>query len=114
MDINYIKDQIQHIAKVNPKGFTYDFKNETFVKKGFVIAYNDTQHNHDQTNLDKVINHAIAHDGIVCGWLDETDGKYYFDSCMIEDWRPLAIGKGRRENQIAIFDLNKGEEIRLT
>lgn len=110
---SYVREQIEHIAQQNPKGFTYSFFKETFVKEGFIVAFEDTQNSHDFSSLDKIIEHAENNCGIIGGWLNTEDGKYYFDSCKVIYDKAEAIEFGKAQNQIAIFDMTTKQEIKL-
>lgn len=46
-------------------------------------------------------------------WIDDTDGKVYLDVTVLVDDRDEAIDLGRAEDQLAIWDYIKQEEIRL-
>jgi len=47
------------------------------------------------------------------GWLNEKNGEYYYDAVMVVDELRTALFLGFRNKQIAIFDLEKGKEIKL-
>lgn len=49
----------------------------------------------------------------VGGWLDSESGLYYYDAVVVLQDREKAIEVGRLNDQLAIFDLNTMEEIRL-
>lgn len=67
METNYILDQLTHISKVNPNGFTYDFAKETFIKNGFIVAYEGTQDSHTIDCLPSIIETAKEQNCIICG-----------------------------------------------
>ena len=79
-------------------------------RKGFVVAYKETQHSYGKDGLRKCLLHAIDHDGIIGGWINE-DGKLQFDSSQIIYDLDEAIEAGRKNDQVSIFYLNKGCEI---
>ena len=101
------------IAKENPYGFTYNIRTNSFVKYGIVVAYKETQNSFGLEGLQKVVEHATQHNGIVGGWLNSENNQYYFDSCKVFKNREAAIEFGRENEQIAIFDLTNLEEIKL-
>jgi hypothetical protein len=108
-----LKIAIEEIAKKNPDGFTISLPSLKSVKKGISVAYLETQNSFDSEGLEKVLNHALEHEKIVGGWLDEEDGKYYYDSCKIFENREEAIKFGKQNKQIAIFDITNLELIKL-
>lgn len=56
---------------------------------------------------------ALAKPGAVLGlWQDS--GKYFIDVSMVEPDREKAMALGRANDQLAIFDLGKGETVTLT
>jgi len=65
--------------------------------------------------LEKVINHALANDKTIGGWLDEECGFFYFDSVKIfsETEFKEALKFAKENEQIAFYNLTYEEEIRL-
>ncbi|MBQ2077757.1 MAG: hypothetical protein II471_09645, partial [Bacteroidales bacterium] len=63
----------------------------------------------------RVVRHAIRHDGYVGGWLDTADSLYYFDSTRLfpEDSLEDAIKFGLKNRQKAIFSIEEKREIRI-
>lgn len=106
-------EKILRIAQQNPYGFTYNIKTETFVKYGYVVAYLETQNSFDEIGLEKVLKHAQDHDGIIGGWLNEENDKYYFDSCKMFSNFNRAMKFAKDNKQIAFFDLTNLEEIKV-
>ena len=82
---------------------------------GIAVAYYATQGSHSRKSLNRVVRHAIKHDGYVGGWLDTSDSLYYFDSTRIfhEDSLDAAIKFGLKNRQKAIFSIVEKREIRL-
>lgn len=105
--------KIEKIAKSNPEGFTINLKTFEDVTSGYIVAYNETQNSFGKAGLKKVINHAKNHDNVVGGWLDTETNLYYFDSCKVFSDRNKAIEFGKQNKQIAIFNIDKLETIRL-
>lgn len=104
------------IAAANPAGFTYDLVNGSFPSSGYVIALQETQNSFGHEGLQKVIN--LVSSGktkatCVGGWFDSESGLYYYDASIIVEDLQEAIALGNINNQIAIFNLNTFEEIRL-
>ena len=51
--------------------------------EGIAVSYAATQNGHSRDQLDKVIGHALQHEGYVGGWYNSEDGLYYFDSTKL-------------------------------
>lgn len=102
------------IAAVNPEGFTVNYKSMELEKAGYCVALAETQNSFNREGLARVydvINSGRAN--AVGGWLDTESGLFYYDAVVVLQDRAKAIELGRLNNQLAIFDLNKMEEIRL-
>lgn len=110
--VNFI-DAIQKIAEQNPEGFTVDLTTLKRITKGISVAYIETQDSFGIEGLERVINHALAHDRKVGGWMNEDDGQYYYDSIRIFTDLEEAKRFGRENKQIAIFDLTNLRLIKL-
>ena len=108
-----LKSAIQRIAAQNPEGFTVELTTLKKVDQGIVVSYLETQNSFDDEGLENVINHALSHERVVGGWLNEDNSKYYFDSCKVFTDRGKAIEFGKENQQIAIFDIDKLELIKL-
>lgn len=106
-------DAIQKIAEQNPEGFTVDLTTLKRITKGISVAYIETQDSFGIEGLERVINHALAHDRKVGGWMNEDDGQYYYDSIRIFTDLEEAKRFGRENKQIAIFDLTNLRLIKL-
>ena len=106
-------DAIQKIAEQNPEGFTVDLTTLKRITKGISVAYIETQDSFGIEGLERVINHALAHDRKVGGWMNEDDGQYYYDSVRIFTDLEEAKRFGRENKQIAIFDLTNLRLIKL-
>ena len=104
---------ILKVAKENPMGFTVDLTTLKKVTKGISVAYFETQDSFGEEGLRRVLNHALAHEKKVGGWLNEENKQFYFDSIRIFTNLEEAKRFGRKNKQIAIFDLKKIELIKL-
>ena len=113
--IEGIANQVWTYSLTHPDGFTIDLSTMTVPIEGIVVAYEATQGCHSREKLNYVINHAMAHNRVVGGWLDTSDSLYYFDSSRIfpEDSLEAAKKFGIENGQIAIFLISEGKEIRL-
>jgi ribosomal protein S18 acetylase RimI-like enzyme len=52
-------------------------------------------------------------DHYIGGWVDKTSGKTYLDTSKRINDRDAAIAEGRRNKQLAIYNIGSGEEVRL-
>lgn len=106
---------LQAVATMNPEGFTVN--KETFepITAGYSVAVKETQNSFGNHGAAKVVSYASKHNEITAlgGWYNSEDGQYYYDAVIICDSLEEAIKLGRENGQIAIFDLNNMEEIRL-
>lgn len=100
-------ERVWEYSQNNPQGFTISLETMQAPTVGYCVAYEETQDSHDRDSLERVINHAKAHDNYVGGWLNEENGRYYFDSIKIFDLLDDAKSFAKANQQIAIFDLNQ-------
>lgn len=108
-----VVEKVKEIAEANKDGFTFDIRAMRIVTSGIVAAYQATQNTHGFDGLTLVVMHAEANAGVVGGWYNTTNARFYFDSVRIFTDLAEAIAFGRAEQQIAIFDLDNLKEIRL-
>lgn len=83
---------------------------------GYCIALAATQNSHGDEGLARVIDlieSGTTRAEYIGGWLDQESGLYYYDATVVVDNLADALELGRVNGQIAIFDLNNMEEIRL-
>ena len=108
-------DNLWTYSQTHPDGFTLNISTWEVPEKGIAVAYSATQDRHDRADLDYVVSHARSHGGYVGGWLDTESGRYYFDSVRIfpEDSLAQASKFGRENEQLAIYIISSGEEVRL-
>lgn len=106
-------EAITKIAKENPDGFTVELTTLKKVTKGISVAYLATQDSFGTEGLKKVLKHAENHGKVVGGWLNEENGKYYFDSVKIFEDQNQAVKFGKENEQIAIFDITNLRLIKL-
>ena len=81
--------------------------------EGIAVSYAATQNSHSRNQLDKVVSHALEHDGYVGGWLNKDSGLYYFDSTRLfpEDQLDEALKFGKENGQYSVFILSSGVEV---
>ena len=111
--MEHLISAILEIANANPEGFTVDLTTLKKVTKGISVAYFDTQDSFGEEGLKRVLNHALAHEKKVGGWLNEENDQFYFDSIRIFTDLEEAKRFGRENKQIAIFDLKELRLIKL-
>ena len=105
---------IEKIAQENPEGFTINKKTLQPISKGYAVAISETQDSFGSEGLDKVMEFAKpSFVDAYGGWLNEKNGEYYYDAVMVVEDLKLALFLGFRNKQIAIFDIEKGEQIEL-
>lgn len=101
-------------ANENPDGFTLNINNCEFAQSGFAIALEDTQNSFDHDGMIKVIDYCLKNNiDYINGWYNSENERFYFDATVIIQDRAKAIEFGRINKQIAIFDLDNLEEIKL-
>lgn len=110
-----LSDKIWTYSQSHPDGFTLDIRTMTEPTEGIAVSYSSTQGSYSRKNLNRVVRHAMRHDGYVGGWFDTADSLYYFDSTRLfpEDSLDAAIKFGIKNEQKAIFNLAEKKEIWL-
>lgn len=106
---------IAAIAAANPAGFTVNAQTMEPITKGFAVAVEETQNSFNAEGIEQVINYINNHPEVnaIGGWYDSESGRYYFDATIVVNSISEAIELGRINKQLAIFNLNTLEEIRL-
>lgn len=114
-NVGALADEIWIYSHSHPDGFTIDIRTMIESTEGISVAYSATQGSHSRKKLNRVVRHALHHDGYVGGWLDTADSLYYFDSSRIfpEDSLDAAIKFGAKNKQKAIYSIKEGKEIKL-
>ena len=80
---------------------------------GFCVAFGATQSQHGKQGLSFAIDHARSNMGIVGGWYNQDDKKFYFDSVRLYHTRESAVSAAIKEKQIGIYDLSKNAYINV-
>ena len=113
--IEEIVNKVWAFSQTHPDGFTLNIRTMEVPDKGIAVAYAATQGSHSREALDAVVEHALANGGYVGGWLDTTDGLFYFDSVRLfpEDQIEAATQFAIDNEQLAFFIISTGTEIRL-
>lgn len=114
-NVGALADEIWIYSHSHPDGFTIDIRTMTEPTEGIAVAYSATQGSHSRKKLNRVVRHALHHDGYVGGWLDTTNSLYYFDSTRLfpEDSLDAAIKFGLENKQKAIYSIAEKREIGL-
>ena len=111
--ITPISDKVWTFSQSHPDGFTLDIRTMTEPAEGIAVSYAETQNSHSRDQLDKVVSHALCHDGYVGGWLNTENGLYYFDSTKLFPETSLkeAIQFGKENGQYSVFILSANSDI---
>ena len=112
-NITTIADKVWAFSQAHPDGFTIDIRTMTEPTEGIAVSYAATQNSHSRDQLDKVVSHALQHEGYVGGWYNSEDGLYYFDSTKLFPENDLkgAIQFGKENGQHSVFILSTYTEI---
>ena len=111
--ITTIADKVWAFSQSHPDGFTIDIRTMTEPTEEIAVSYAATQNSHSRDQLDKVVSHALQHEGYVGGWYNSEDGYYYFDSTKLFPENDLkgALQSGKENGQYAVFILSTYTEI---
>ena len=114
-NISVIAEKVWAFSQTHPDGFTIDIRTMAEPKEGIVVSYAATQNSHSRDQLDKVVSHALRHEGYVGGWYNSEDGLYYFDSTTLFPENDLkgAIQFGKENGQHSVFILSTYTDIPL-
>lgn len=123
MEKNFVISTVAAIAAMNLEGFTVNAATLQPVTTGHAVALAVTQDSFGVEGLAKVVDviekmqnqgEASRFDGLAFGgWYDSKSGRYYYDATVIVKDRAEALELARVNGQLAIFDLDNLEEIRL-
>ena len=112
-NISGISDKVWAFSQTHPDGFTIDIRTMTEPTEGIAVGYAATQNSHSRDQLDKVVSHALQHEGYVGGWYNSEDGLYYFDSTKLFPENDLkgALLFGKENGQYSVFILSTYTDI---
>ena len=112
-NISGIVDKVWAFSQTHPDGFTIDIRTMTEPTEGIAVSYAATQNSHSRDQLDKVVSHALQHEGYVGGWYNSEDGLYYFDSTKLFPENDLkgALLFGKENGQYSVFILSTYTDI---
>ena len=107
-NITNIADKVWAYSQTHPDGFTINISTMTKPTEGIAVGYAATQNSHSREQLEKVVSHALQHDGYVGGWYNSEDGLYYFDSTKLFPENDLkgALQFGKENGQHSVFILS--------
>jgi ABC-type amino acid transport substrate-binding protein len=111
--VSVIADKVWAFSQNHPDGFTLDIRTMTEQTEGIAVSYAETQDSHSRDQLNKVVSHALEHDGYVGGWLSKEEGLYYFDSTKLFPETSLkeALQFGKENGQQTVFILSTYSDI---
>lgn len=114
---------IAAIAAQNPEGYTVNAATLQPITSGYAVGLSVTQDSFGAEGLVKVVNviekmqnqgEASHFDGLAFGgWYNSKNGRYYYDATVIVKDRAKALELARVNSQLAIYDLDNLEQIRL-
>lgn len=115
MKKEFLAMALMNIAAANTEGFTVQASTLEPVTSGFAVALADTQNSFGEEGLNKVIEFVVAHENVNAfgGWLNTDNNEFYFDATVICSSKEEAEAFARANDQIAYFDLNNMEEVRI-
>lgn len=102
------------IAALNPEGFTVNAQDLEPITSGYAVALAETQNSFGDEGIKKVLDTVNAgRANAIGGWLDSQTGLYYYDAVRIYTDIDAAYQAARDNEQLAFFDLDKLEEVRV-
>lgn len=113
---------IAAIAAQNPEGYTVNAATLQPITSGYAVALLVTQDSFGVKGLKKVVDvidkmqnqGEASRDSLAFGgWYDTKSGRYYYDATVIVKDRTEAMELARVNGQLAIYDLDNLDEIRL-
>jgi len=115
MDLNLTFSLLTGIAAACPDGFTVDKNTLEPITTGYSVAVAGTQNSFGNYGAARVIAYANNHPEInaLGGWYNSENGQFYYDAVIICSTLDEALSLAKAHDQIAIFDLNNLQEIRL-
>ena len=112
-NISGISDKVWAFSQTHPDGFTIDIRTMTEPTEGIAVSYAAIQDSHSRDQLDRVVSHALQHEGYVGGCYNSDDGLYYFDSTKLFPENDLkgALQFGKENGQRSVFILSTHTDI---
>lgn len=122
MNTNLVLNCEKYISN-NKDGFTFRIEKGLIIEpqSGYVVSVTPLLNVKERlydiieyiVNNKKIVIDNVSYDLNIGGWYNTEDHKYYYDLSIVIDNIFIAKMIGNMTKQIAIFDLNKYEEIRL-
>lgn len=112
-DVSNVADKVWAFSQTHPEGFTLNIRTMTEPTEGIAVSYAETQDCHSRNQLEKVVRHALHHEGFVGGWLNTENGQYYFDSSRLFPENSLkdAILFGKENGQHSAYIISNHTDI---
>lgn len=104
--MKHLISQLKQLSNDRPEGFTVRLKLQP-VTSGYVISIPETQDSFGDQGLKEVLQTVLQRGYCIGGWLNEENGKFYWDASVIVEELEEAKRLGRKFGQLAIFDLNE-------
>ena len=111
--LSTLADRVWAYGQSHPDGFTIDVRTLAEPAEGIAVSYAATQNSHSREALERMVAHALRHDGYAGGWYNPENGLYYFDSTRLfpEDRLEDALRFARGNGQHAVYILSTGTEV---
>lgn len=114
MNAQILISVVAAFAANHPEGFTYNIETNNTQTSGFAVACKETQNSFGPDGLERVANFVLQNKvSCIGGWHDSDSGLFYYDATIIVDTLEKAVLLGRLNEQIAVFDLNTMQEVRI-
>ena len=112
-NITTIADKVWAFSQTHPDGFIINIRTMTEPTEGIAVSYAATQNSHSRDQLNKVVRHALQHEGYVGGWFNSEDNLYYFNSTKLFPENDLkgAIQFGKENGRFSVFILSTYTDI---
>lgn len=104
--MKHLISRLKQLSNDHPEGLTVELKLQ-LVTKGYVVSIPETQDSFGNEGLEHTLNLVLEHGYCIGGWLNDENGKFYWDASVIVDDLEEAKRLGRKFGQLAIFDLNE-------
>jgi len=98
-----LKERIKEIVEQNKLGFTLYLPSLEFANSGWVIANDLTQSFHGDEGLDKALKFAMRYNRLLGGWLEESNGLFYYDAVILEPDKKKALELMKMHNREAFL-----------
>ncbi len=101
-------ERLRGLAKRKDR-FCYDVRGNSHMYHDVVAAYE--MEGIDETDLERVVLHAMEHDSIVSGWRDPADGLMHYTSCRLFTDVQNAVKFARDQCRTSVYNWNRQTEI---